>query len=310
MVTGAAGFIGNAVLNNLLEAGIEVSGIDCYLAESYDLEVKKLKSKITYSKYGYEVREIDLRFDNLDSVLKNIDIVINCAAMPGLIKSWGDFRLYMDCNVLALDRILNCKTFSAQRFVQASTSSVYGVDAIGSENQICKPFSPYGVSKLAAEHLLQAYSNNFGIQFVILRYFSVYGPNQRPDMAYAKFCDSLLKNKEIHVYGDGSATRSNTFIDDCVKATVSAAFSNSVNSIMNICGEESISVLDAIKVISEELQIEPRIKLVDKRPGDQRATFGDASLARKLINFTETVDIKTGLRLQAKTALESFVFEN
>lgn len=306
LVTGAAGFIGSALTEELLNREHDVIGLDCFLENSYDPQVKKTSPAKLKMTHGIEVREIDLRKDVLDNVVKDVDVVVNLAAMPGLIKSWNEFQVYVDCNLLAVDRLIRNKNYSASRFIQASNSSVYGKYAIGDEATPCKPFSPYGVSKLAAENLIHAYGLNFDLKYTILRYFSVYGPGQRPDMGYSKFCDGLLRNEEITIYGDGTAKRTNTYISDCIDATVKSIESIPENKTFNICGSQQISVLEAIEVISQELEIKPKLVFEAKRPGDQVETLGDSSLASKELDFVEKVKIYDGIRMQARSHNETF----
>ena len=305
LITGAAGFIGSHLFERLINLECEIIGLDCFLGDSYSPKIKLSRAKRIKELYNKEILNIDLRKDSLDNVLSGVDVIVNLAAMPGLIKSWTDFRLYIECNLLTIDRILTNSNFKANRFIQASTSSVYGKFAVGNEQTLCKPFSPYGVSKLAAENLIKAYSFNFGLQYTILRYFSVYGPNQRPDMAYSKFCNAVLNGKPITVYGDGSAKRTNTYISDCVDATIGAINSESKNMTFNICGSQQISVLEAIEIIGDELGIKPLVEFSEIRPGDQIETFGDSSLAKKELNFSEKISITQGLRIQACKAKEN-----
>lgn len=306
-MTGAAGFIGSALLEELVFLGFDIKAIDCFLDDSYDSKIKIARAKKLQAQFNVIVENVDLRTDDLSPVLQDVDVVVNLAAMPGLIKSWSDFKLYVDCNLIAVDRMFRCNTFKPKKFIQASTSSVYGKFAVGNEESPCVPFSPYGVSKLAAENLIKAHSLNFGIDFTILRYFSVYGPNQRPDMAYAKFCNAILRGEEITIYGDGSAVRTNTYISDCVAGTVEAIINKKSNMTINLCGSQKISVLEALEIISDELKTKPIIRFAGKRPGDQETTHGDNSLAQKILGFSETVLIHDGLRIQAREFRMSFL---
>lgn len=309
LVTGAAGFIGSALLTELIHSGLDVKAIDCFLEDSYDSKVKIARANRIEQLFNVIIEEVDLRTDDLAPIFIDVDVVVNLAAMPGLIKSWSDFQLYVDCNLMAVDRMLNCKTFKPKKFIQASTSSVYGKFAVGNEESPCVPFSPYGVSKLAAENLIKAHSLNFGIDYTILRYFSVYGPSQRPDMAYAKFCESILRGKEITIYGDGSAVRSNTFISDCVSGTVKAINHVQANTTFNLCGTQEISVLEALDVIADELKIKPKVRFAEKRPGDQEKTKGDNLLAKQILGFQEVVPVREGLKIQAREFRKSFFSE-
>ncbi len=220
--------------------------------------------------------------------------------MPGLMKSWTDFDVYVGCNLLAVERLLAAvERAGVGRFVQISTSSVYGRFAVGDESLPTEPFSPYGVSKLAAEKLVLAHVANFGLDAVILRYFSLYGPRQRPDMGYHLFCEAMLDGRPITVFGDGRQRRSNTYVSDAVSATVAALDRGSGGDVVNICGDQTIELLDAIGVLADELGVEPIIEFAQPRPGDQRDTSGDATRARRVLRWSPEVSVDVGLRRQA-----------
>ena len=244
---------------------------------------------------------LDLISSELGSELENVDVVFNLAAMPGLVKSWTHFSAYSSSNLLLVQKLLEsiCKVNPGIHLVHASTSSVYGANAIGSENQNLNPFSPYGVTKLAAENLISAYSSNFHIRHTILRYFSVYGPNQRPDMAYQKFCQRLLAGQDILIHGDGSHLRSPTFVSDIVDSTIRAGLAKPQNEIFNLAGNQQISTLDALSIIADCLNIRPRIEFIPSRAGDQVETFGDSSKANAEFGHSPTVTPEEGLRRQA-----------
>jgi UDP-glucose 4-epimerase len=187
--------------------------------------------------------------------------------------------------------------------VHASTSSVYGKSAVGDENQDLNPTSPYGVSKLAAEKLLLAYHEWYGIPVKILRYFSVYGPHQRPDMAYAKIIRAIQDGDEFTIFGDGKQKRSNTFIDDIVEATILAESKGTSGDVMNICGEDTISLNDAISIIEDLVGQKLNRKYGKVRTGDQRDTSGLNAKAREQLGWTSIVGIREGLSLQVKASL-------
>jgi UDP-glucuronate 4-epimerase len=305
LVTGSAGFIGAKLTESLLELKHEVIGIDNFLEESYSSKIK-LKRQLKLRELGFQnFHQLDLRIDRIDEILDGVDVVFNMAAMPGLMKSWNDFKLYIDCNVHIVDRILNSPKYKAQLFVQASTSSVYGKIANVDEKGATNPYSPYGVSKLAAENLIKAHQENFGKDFLILRYFSVYGPGQRPDMGYSRFIDCLVNSKPIQVFGDGRAVRSNTYIDDCIEATLNTLNLKNRNETINVCGSESITVLEAIKILAQELGKTPSIIFENSRPGDQLLTQGVNLKAKELLNFQQKTTIREGLIAQAQFTLKS-----
>jgi nucleoside-diphosphate-sugar epimerase len=305
LVTGAAGFIGSRLTENLLERGRKVIAVDCFLPNLYSKELKmerwsRLQSPIL------EKIEFDLRSDDFSIFSKfKIDSIINEAAMPGLVSDWANFPPYYDCNLSALNRLLEyCKTLNLKSFIQASTSSVYGKQAVGDEDQDLNPTSPYGVSKLAAEKLLIAYNEWFDLPVKILRYFSVYGPHQRPDMAYAKIIKALAEESEFTVFGDGEQKRSNTYIDDIVNATILAEDRAPSKTILNICGDETISLNQAISIL--EKNTGKKLKRVDApgRTGDQKDTSGFNKRAKEVLNWTAVVGIQEGLAKQVEAFIQ------
>jgi len=300
LVTGAAGFIGSRLSLQLIEEGAHVVGVDNFLAESYSRSQKELNLFPLRELDNFKFFEMDLRFDNLESLPK-IDYIINEAAMPGLMLSWKSLELYLNSNVLLVGKLLD---FARQRgiskFIQISTSSVYGEFAVGSEDSPTNPVSPYGVTKLAAEHLIKTYANSYGIPFVILRYFSVYGPGQRPDMAYNKFISAALKGLPITIYGDGSQRRTNTYIQDCVNGTVKSLQFGRAGETYNISGSTSISVNEAVEIISKAVGNKVLVNFEDSRPGDQTETKGDSTKASQHFNFLPAVSPEAGLVAQLK----------
>jgi UDP-glucuronate 4-epimerase len=297
LVTGAGGFIGSHLTERLAASGLSVRGVDCFLDDSYSSNIKKQNYRdLSALNFPHlELLYADLRYDNLDSILDGIDIVINLAAMPGLMKSWLDFKLYNSCNVDVVYRLLSNRNFKAKLFLQASTSSVYGRIVDGDESLKCVPTSPYGVSKLAAENLLEAFHQNYNIQYTTLRYFSVYGPGQRPDMGYSIFINKIINGEVINVYGDGHASRVNTYIDDCVEFTLQAAMLPGLNRAVNISGKTEITVNESIRIIEEFLGKKAIVKHVEKRPGDQIRTFNSSNLAEQIFQVRSETNPKEGL---------------
>ena len=310
LVTGAAGFIGSRLTQTLLDQDRKVIALDCFLPDLYPADLKRYRwDNLKASEKSSLVKlEFDLRKDNL-SLLNNfpIDSIINQAAMPGLVSDWGKFAPYYDCNISALNRLLEyAKQLPLKSFIQASTSSVYGKNAVGDEQQDVRPTSPYGVSKLAAENLLFAYLDWHKIPVKILRYFSVYGPNQRPDMAYAKIIRALLSGEEFVIYGDGEQRRSNTYIDDIVDATIRSEYRARIGDIMNICGDETYSLNQIISLL-ESLSGKKLNKINSiGRLGDQRDTSGLNAIAKSRLGWTANTPIELGLRLQLDAAISSY----
>lgn len=298
MVTGAAGFVGSFVSEGLLELGHEVVGIDCFTSY-YSRLHKEANLATARSHDAFTFVEADLCTDNLVPLLNGADAVVNQAATPGLQLSWSDLDLYLDSNIRGLKRLIDASLqVGIGHFVQASTSSVYGVDATGPETSPTSPVSPYGVTKLAAEHLLRAHAEAFGLPFTVLRYFSIYGPRQRPDMAYRIFCERLLRGEPLTVYDDGFQSRSNTFVSDVVAATIAALGRSPDGSVFNIGGGREITLTAAIEILATHLGVEPNIVREPARPGDQRRTVAHTTRARQLLGWTPVVLPEVGLPIQ------------
>ena len=301
LVTGAAGFIGSAVVTELSELGWNVVALDALLDGLYPATEKVARFEKLGDLSGVECIRLDLRSDDLSALPTGITHVINEAAMPGLGLSWQDFDLYSGCNVSALARLIeHASHWDLERFVQISTSSVYGKNAVGNEEQPIRPVSPYGVTKLAAENLALAHWRDSGFPAMILRYFSVYGPGQRPDMAYRKFIDSALNDKPITLFGSGEQSRSNTFIEDCVSATISALEAGDDGEIFNIAGGQERTINEALAIIESETGKPLTIERRDAARGDQERTFGDSQKAHKVLGFRHTVGLEEGLARQVR----------
>ncbi|MDQ3148339.1 MAG: NAD-dependent epimerase/dehydratase family protein, partial [Chloroflexota bacterium] len=250
---------------------------------------------------GFRFHELDLRHDPLEPVLEGVDVVVNEAAMAGLMRSWTDFESYASCNLLGLQRLIEAARFAdVRRFIQISTSSVYGADAVGNEDLPTLPVSPYGVTKLAAEKLVLAHVQVHGFPAAILRYFSIYGPRQRPDMAYNIFTDALMDGRPIVVFGDGLQSRSNTFVTDAVAGTISAIEHAEVGGIYNIGGGQEITLQAAIGIIAGELGVKPQIRYEAARPGDQRRTWADIGRAQQALGYQPLVMPGEGLSAQVR----------
>lgn len=249
LVTGAAGFVGSHLCKELLRRGRKVIALDCFLPNLYSRELKIARWNLLNSPHLIKI-EFDLRKDDF-SILYDyeIDSVINQAAMPGMVTDWGNFAPYYDSNLSGLNRLLEfVKTLSLNTFYRLQLHP-FTESWLLEEDQPLNPTSPYGVSKLAAEKLLLAYNEWFGTPIKILRYFSIFGPNQRPDMAYARIISALKQNMEFTVYGGGEQRRSNTYIDDVIDATLLAEKLAPVRSVLNICGDRTISLNEAIEIL-------------------------------------------------------------
>lgn len=299
LVTGAAGFIGFALTRSLSEAGWKVIALDGLLGGLYPATEKKDRFDQLAALPGVTPLQLDLRTDDLGVIPDTVTHIINEAAMPGLGLSWQDFELYSSCNVGALSRLIDAsRSWPLERFVQVSTSSVYGKNAVGDETQALEPVSPYGVTKLAAENLVFAHMRDSGFPALVLRYFSVYGPGQRPDMAYRKFIDKALAGEPITVYGSGEQSRSNTYIDDCVAGTVAALSGGKTGEIYNLAGGAERSINEALAIIENRTgRPITRITKAAAR-GDQLRTMGNSAKAQEAFGFTNTTTLEDGLARQ------------
>jgi len=247
LVTGAAGFIGSHRCEALLAAGETGVGLDAFIP-NYPRATKERNLGVMRRCPQFTFHERDLRTDDLAPSLERVEVVFHLAAMPGLLRSWTEFDEYMTCNILATQRLLEAARASGQvrQFLYGSTSSIYGRDVTGPETTIPQPVSPYGITKLAAEHLVETYRQQFDLPTTILRFFSVYGPRQRPDMGYYIFIDSILCDRPITVFGDGSQLRGNTYVTDIVHAIILAHHRFASGAVYNLGGSEEISANEVI----------------------------------------------------------------
>jgi nucleoside-diphosphate-sugar epimerase len=298
LVTGAAGFIGSHLADQLLEDGHDVVGLDGFI-DYYPRAQKEQNLLSARAHPKYKFHEVDLRSDSLSSAIEGVDAVVHEAAMPGLPRSWTEFDSYETNNLRATQRLLEaCVQSRVKRFMHISTSSVYGRFATGDEQTPTRPVSPYGVTKLAAEHLALAYMANSTLDVVILRYFSVYGPRQRPDMAYHIFAEALLDGRPLTVFGDGQQTRSSTYVEDCVRGTIDALDGARPGNVYNIGGAESITLLEAIDLLAGALGVTPTIRFEPARPGDQQDTRADTRKAAADFGYRATISPQQGIPLQ------------
>ena len=301
VVTGAAGFIGSHLSAALLDSGATVTGIDCF-TDYYPRALKDANLATAMGRPGFSFIEGALQEIDLVPALEGATHVFHLAAQAGVRKSWGrDFDVYTRNNVEATQRLLEALVgMSIQKYVYASSSSVYGdhVPLPMREDASLQPLSPYGVSKLAAEHLGHLYWANYGVPAVSLRYFTVYGPRQRPDMGFQRFLTAVRDGKPIAVYGDGEQTRDFTFVSDIIAANMAAATQGRPGSVYNIGGGSRVTlnhVLDLIRKVTGKtvaVQREPEQK------GDMRHTYADTSLARRDLGFVPRVGLEEGLTRQ------------
>lgn len=301
LITGAAGFIGSHLTQRCLEEGHRVRGIDCLT--SYYAEELKRENLARIKDPGWEFIEADLVELDLTSALEGVEIVYHLAAQPGVRASWGQaFEVYVTSNVTALQRLLEASTASGRvdRFVFASSSSVYG-DAERlptSEEASLQPISPYGATKVLGEHLCRLYNRSYALPTVVLRYFTVYGPCQRPDMAFNKLIRAAINNDEIVVYGDGEQTRDFTFVADAVAGTVAAAAYGHPGSVYNLGGGSRTSMNQVLDMIAELTGQQLNVRRVEAQAGDARDTAADTNRARAQLGFSPSHSLREGLAEQ------------
>ncbi|TMB61091.1 MAG: NAD-dependent epimerase/dehydratase family protein, partial [Chloroflexi bacterium] len=297
LVTGVAGFIGSHLAERLLDAGQEVVGVDRF-TDFYPRRVKEQNLARLKGQDGFTLREDDLLTADLAALLSGVTYVFHLAGQPGVRGSWGSsFPLYADNNIVATQRLLEAaRVASLKKFVFASSSSVYGdAPALPTrETTLPQPVSPYGVTKLAAEHLCSLYGRNFGVPTVSLRYFTVYGPRQRPDMAFYQFITAVLDGRELAVNGDGEQTRDFTYVADIVAATLAAAGQEepAADRVYNIGGGARVSVNQVIALLERITKKSARIVRRPAQPGDAHDTFADCARARSALRFSPSFDLE------------------
>ena len=301
LVTGAAGFIGSTLSERLLAQGADVVGIDCF-ADYYPRAIKERNLHDAMATRGFRFIESRLQDADLAMLLGDRTHVFHLAAQPGVRKSWGrNFDIYTASNIEATQVLLEaCTKHRLERIVFASSSSVYGDHAPMpmKEDTRPQPVSPYGVTKLAAEQLCYLYHVNHGLPTVSLRYFTVYGPRQRPDMAFHKFLRATALGEPITVYGDGEQTRDFTFVHDAVSATIAAATRGVPPRVYNVGGGSRVTVHQVLDMIGRVTGRRPLVTVDAEQKGDMRHTYADTSLARTDLGFVPAVGLEDGLAAQ------------
>lgn len=308
LVTGAAGFIGSRLTARLLDAGAEVVAIDAF-TDYYDPGIKRANLARLAGRAGFQPVEADLLDDGWQHHLDGIEVVFHQAAQPGVRASWSDgFAGYTANNVLATQRLLEAVRASAhrgssalRRFVYASSSSVYG-DAMvfpTREDGLLKPVSPYGVTKLAGEHLCGVYARNWGLPAVSLRYFTVYGGGQRPDMALSRMIAAALGGPPFPLYGDGTQRRDFTHVDDIVEANLAVAAARvPPGEVINLAGGSDADVRDLLRIVADATGRDVPVVQHDAQAGDVERTGGDTTRARELLGWTPQVPLADGIAEQ------------
>jgi len=297
LVTGAAGFIGSQLLRTLLERGHDAIGWDAY-TDYYDPALKEENA------VGLPVDRVDLVEDVPE--LGGFDGVFHLAGQPGVASFGGVFPVYVRQNVLASQRLFEAAADAGVRVAFASSSSIYG-DAAAyptPEGTAPRPLAPYGITKLACEHLAHAYASEFGLQVVTIRYFTIYGPRQRPDMAFTKMVSCLAEGSPFELYGDGTQSRSFTYVDDAVEATIAAMESGVAGSIFNVGGGTEVSMLEAIEVLGKIARRRLEVVRMPRREGDAARTAADTTRIREALGWEPTTPFEEGLAAQWRWAAD------
>lgn len=299
LVTGVAGFIGSHLAERLLVEGHTVCGIDNFTSY-YPRQIKENNLRRARSQQRFSLIEGDLVTTDLASSCEHVDWIFHQAAQPGVQASWSnDFSRYVDNNVLATQRLLEFALHKdVRRFIYASSSSVYGDLSVLplSESTLPRPFSPYGVTKLAAEHLCKLYYDNFKLATVSLRYFTVYGPRQRPDMAFHRFCKAIIEEQPLHIYGSGEQTREFTYVSDIVEANLLAATSErAIGKVFNISGGTRISLNEVIRVLREITGLPATVIYEKKQYGDVQHSSASTTRAEQILGYHPEIPLYEGL---------------
>ncbi len=302
LVTGACGFIGTNLCESLLQDGYVVTGVDAF-TDNYDKGLKRKNQKDLEQYEGFSLIECDLLSVDLAQIVEGVDVIFHLAGQPSVHNSWGeDFEVYSNRNVVLTQRLLRAANEAKiARFVNSSSSSIYGrvVSTPTKESDEKLPVSPYGVTKFAAENLVTLYGSEFGLSTVSLRYFTVFGPRQRPDMAFNKLISSGRNKKVFPLHGDGSQVRDFTFVDDVVEANKLAAFTQvSPGSVFNIGGGSPVSMNETIMMIEEIMGLKIKTNFTPLGPGNPMVTRADCTMANVNLGWKPQIDIYTGLLAQ------------
>lgn len=303
LVTGAAGFIGSHLTERLLKEGAEVIAVDSF-TDYYPRWMKQLNLRESVDHRSCSFVEGDLTELDLSSLLQGVDYVFHQAAQAGVRASWGAaFEGCLRNNLLATQHLLEAaRGTGTRKFIYASSSSVYGdAERVPTpEATVPRPISPYGVTKLAAEDICFLYWRRFGVPVVTLRYFTAYGPRQRPDMAIHKFIDALLTGRPIEVYGDGCQSRDFTYVDDVVTANLLAAEKGPAGRIYNVGGGAEVTLNEVIQTLKMVTEQDVTVRYGEAQAGDPRRTAADTTLARMELGYRPEVDLEEGLRQQIR----------
>ena len=308
LVTGAAGFIGSHLVDRLLAEGREVVGVDAFTSY-YSRRTKERNLGDALDHTGFQLVEGDLLDLDLEVLLEGVGHVAHLAAEPGVRRSWGrNFPRYVARNVVATERLLEAAgKVGDTKVVYASSSSVYGSDSGHPVDEVHErsPASPYALSKLAAEELVGLYGRERGVQGTVLRYFTVYGPRQRPEMALSRFLFAALRGRPVDVFGDGGQRRDMTFVSDAVGATVAAL--DAPAGVYNVGGGTRATVDDMIRTVRKVTGASFEVRYGPEAEGDVRSTWADSSLAERVLGYRPRVGLEEGVAAQAEWAARALV---
>jgi nucleoside-diphosphate-sugar epimerase len=308
LVTGAAGFVGSHLTKRLRDNGYDVIGIDSF-TDYYDTSLKRANAEAAIST-GVHFIEGDLNVVDLKSIMDGVDVIFHLAGQPGVRSSWGtEFSTYTYCNIEATQRLLEASrgNRTLRRLVYASSSSVYGNAERYPTREADRPqpLSPYGVTKLAAEHLCSLYANSFAVPTVSLRYFTVYGPGQRPDMAFTRFANAVVRGDEITIYGSGQQVRDFTYVDDVVEANLLAATHDvSAGAVLNVAGGSHTSVNEVLQIFEELAGAKLSVTRAEAVAGDVDRTGGDTAAIRAVLGWRPRVRLRDGIARQLSWAAQ------
>jgi UDP-glucuronate 4-epimerase len=303
LVTGAAGFIGSHLSTSLIEEGFDVRGIDSFTPH-YDRFLKELNLQALLSERHFELIEADLALADLAALFDDIDVVFHLAARPGVRDSWSDFDDYVHSNVTATRAVFDACAAAGARMVFASSSSVYGdVERLPADEQAAlRPVSPYGATKVMTEVLACAYAASLGLEAIGLRYFTVYGPRQRPDMGLSRFIEACSAGEPIRVFGDGRQLRDMTYVGDAVAATMAAAERGRPGAVYNVASSAPRSLLEILHELEAILGSELRLEHEARKAGDVRDTWGSIELSRAELGYEPATSLRSGLEQQVSEA--------
>ncbi|HXA53447.1 MAG TPA: NAD-dependent epimerase/dehydratase family protein [Solirubrobacteraceae bacterium] len=303
LVTGAAGFIGSHLSTRLIAEGYAVRGVDSFTSH-YERPLKELNIAALNSERHFQLEEVDLAQTDVSRLLDGVEIVFHLAARPGVRDSWGEFDDYVHANIAATRALLDACAASGARVVYASSSSVYGdiAELPAAERAALRPVSPYGATKAMTELLAGAYAASLGLDTVGLRYFTVYGPRQRPDMGLARFIEAANAGEPIRIYGDGLQLRDMTYVGDAVAATLAAAEHGRPASVYNVASSLPRALLEIVRELEAVLGGELQLEHEERKSGDVRNTWGDIARARRELGYEPRTPLRAGLEAQVAEA--------